>query len=247
VSEQTWSAVDRYVSEALLEPDPELDAALQASAAAGLPPISVTPSQGKLLELLARSIGARAILEVGTLGAYSTIWLARSLPVGGRLVTLEANPSYAEVASSNIAHAGLSDVVELRVGPALETLPRLAAERGEPFDLVFIDADKRHTPEYFTWALELTRPGSLIVADNVIRDGAVIDADSEDPVVLGSRRLHELLTPQHSVGERRRPTDRRSASGPVEIGRRVSATTIQTVGAKGYDGFTLALVLDIDR
>lgn len=236
MSEQTWSAVDRYVSEALLEPDPELDAALQASAAAALPPISVTPSQGKLLELLARSIGARAILEVGTLGAYSTIWLARSLPVGGRLVTLEANPSYAEVASSNIAHAGLSDVVELRVGPALETLPRLAAERGEPFDLVFIDADKRHTPEYFTWALELTRPGSLIVADNVIRDGAVIDADSEDPAVLGSRRLHELLTPQHSVGD-----------GPVGIGRRVSATTIQTVGAKGYDGFTLALVLDIDR
>jgi predicted O-methyltransferase YrrM len=151
-------------------------------------------------------------------------------------VTLEANPSYAEVASSNIAHAGLSDVVELRVGPALETLPRLAVERGEPFDLVFIDADKRHTPEYFTLALELTRPGSLIVADNVIRDGAVIDADSKDPVVLGSRRLHELLSPKRSVGD-----------GPVEIGRRVSATTIQTVGAKGYDGFTLALVLDIDR
>jgi predicted O-methyltransferase YrrM len=244
VNEQTWSAVDRYVSEALLEPDAELDAALRASATAGLPPIGVTPSQGKLLQLLARSIGARAILEVGTLGAYSTIWLARALPAGGRLVTLEANPSYAEVASSNIARAGLSDLVQLRVGPALQTLPQLAAERGEPFDLVFIDADKRHTPEYFTWALQLTRPGSLIVADNVIRDGAVIDADSEDPVVLGSRRLHELLAADRSVGDRRRPTDRGSASGPVEVGRRVSATTIQTVGAKGYDGFTLALVLD---
>jgi predicted O-methyltransferase YrrM len=232
VNEQTWSAVDRYVSEALLEPDAALDAALQASAAAGLPPISVTPSQGKLLQLLARSIGARSILEVGTLGAYSTIWLARALPAGGRLVTLEANPSYAEVASSNIARAGLTDLVQLLVGPALETLPQLAAEGGTPFDLVFIDADKRHTPEYFTWALQLTRPGSLIVADNVIRDGAVIDADSKDPVVLGSRRLHELLAAD------------RSASDPIEIGPRVSATTIQTVGAKGYDGFTLALVLD---
>jgi predicted O-methyltransferase YrrM len=226
VSKQTWSAVDRYIDEQLIEPDAALDAALAASAAAGLPPISVTPSQGKLLQLLARSIGARTILEIGTLGAYSTIWLARALPPGGRLVTLEANPSYAEVASSNIAHAGLDEIVQLRVGPALETLPELAAEGGERFDLVFIDADKRHTPEYFTWALELTHAGSMIVADNVIRDGAVIDSDSEDPVVLGSRRLHELLAADRSVGQR------------------VSATTIQTVGAKGYDGFTLALVAD---
>jgi predicted O-methyltransferase YrrM len=214
-----WNAVDRYLAEQLVGPDPELEAALQASAAAGLPPISVSPPQGKLLQLLARSIGARTILEIGTLGGYSTIWLARALEPGGRLVTLEANPGYAEVASSNIQRAGLSDLVQLRVGPALETLPRLAAE-GAEFDLVFIDADKRHTPDYFTWALELTHPGSLIIADNVIRDGTVIDAESDDPVVLGSRRLHELL-----------------AAEP-----RVSATTIQTVGMKGYDGFTLVLV-----
>jgi predicted O-methyltransferase YrrM len=223
MSKQTWSAVDSYLDEQLVGPDPELEAALAASAAAGLPAISVTPSQGKLLQLLARSIGARRILEVGTLGAYSTIWLARALPADGRLVTLEASSQYADVARANIARAGLSDAVDLRVGAALETLPQLHAE-GWDFDLVFIDADKRHTPEYFTWALELTHPGSMIIADNVIRDGAVIDFADEDPVLLGSRRLHELL-----------------AADRVE-GRRVSATTIQTVGAKGYDGFTLALV-----
>jgi predicted O-methyltransferase YrrM len=224
VSEDHWREVDGYLAEQLVGPDPELDAALQASAAAGLPAIAVSPSQGKLLHLLARSIGARAILEIGTLGGYSTIWLARALAPGGRLVTLEADPRYAEVAAANVRRAGLSDVVQLRVGAALETLPLLAAEQGDPFDLVFIDADKVHTPDYFSWALELTRPGSLIIADNVIRDGAVIDADSEDPAVLGSRRLHELLSAERSDG------------------RRVSATTIQTVGVKGYDGFTLALV-----
>jgi predicted O-methyltransferase YrrM len=222
MSEQTWGAVDEYLAEHLLGPDPELEAALRASAAAGLPPIAVTPSQGKLLHLLARSIGARAILEVGTLGGYSTIWLARALPQGGRLVTLEADPGYADVAAANIRNAGLQDAVQLRVGRAIDTLGQLAAEGGEPFDLVFIDADKRSTPDYFTWALELTRPGSLIIADNVIRGGAVIDADSEDSTVLGSRRFHEMLA--------REP--------------RVSATTIQTVGLKGYDGFTLALVND---
>ncbi len=172
--------------------------------------------------LLARSIGAREILEVGTLGGYSTIWLARALPQGGRLVTLEADPAYAVLAAANIRNAGLDDAVQLRVGRAIDTLPQLAAEGGEPFDLVFIDADKRSTPDYFRWALELTRPGSLIIADNVIRGGAVIDADSEDSTVLGSRRFHEMLA--------REP--------------RVSATTIQTVGLKGYDGFTLALVND---
>ncbi len=218
----TWEAVDRFAEQHLLGEDAALEQALQASAEAGLPPIAVTPSQGKLLHLLARSIGAGAILEVGTLGGYSTIWLARALAPGGRLVTLEADPGYAAVAQANIAGAGLAEIVDLRVGAALDSLPALAAERAGPFDLVFIDADKVHTPDYFRWALELTRPGSLIVADNVIRDGAVIESDSERPEVRGSRRLHELL-----AGE-----------------PRVSATTIQTVGAKGYDGFTLALVED---
>lgn len=218
--QETWDAVDRFAEEHLIGEDPALEAALRASAEAELPAIAVTPSQGKLLHLLARSIGARRILEVGTLGGYSTIWLARALPPGGRLITLEASPDYAEVARQNIARAGLAEAVELRVGPALETLPALAAERPEPFELVFIDADKVHTPDYFRAALELTRPGSLIVADNVVRDGAVVQEGSERPDVRGSRGLHELL-----------------AAEP-----RVSATTIQTVGAKGYDGFTLILV-----
>jgi predicted O-methyltransferase YrrM len=220
VSRESWAAVDRYLAEQLVPPDPALDAALDAGTAAGLPAIAVSPTQGKLLNLLARSIGARTILELGTLGGYSTILLARALAPGGRLVTLEANPEYAEVARANIERAGLSDTVELRVGRALDTLPLLAAEGGEEFDLIFIDADKVNTPEYFTWALELSHPGSMIIADNVIRDGAVIDPSSDDPSVQGSRRLHELL-----------------AAEP-----RVSATTIQTGGVKGYDGFTLALV-----
>jgi predicted O-methyltransferase YrrM len=220
VSPESWAAVDRYLAEQLVPPDPALDAALHAATTAGLPAIAVSPTQGKLLNLLARSIGARTILELGTLGGYSTIWLARALAPGGRLVTLEANPEYAEVARASIERAGLSDTVELRVGRALDTLPRLAAEGGEEFDLIFIDADKVNTPDYFTWALELTHPGSMIIADNVIRDGGVIDPASDDPSVQGSRRLHELLAAES----------------------RVSATTIQTVGVKGYDGFTLALV-----
>jgi len=220
MSHEQWTAVDRYISETLVPPDPVLDAALKAGEAAGLPPIAVTPSQGKLLHLLARAIRARRILELGTLGGYSTIWLARALPGDGRLVTLEANPKYAEVARANIDHAGVSDIVELRVGPALDTLPQLAAESPEPFDLTFIDANKESSPEYFELALELSRPGSLIITDNVIRDGALIDPASDDPVVEGGRRLHELLATEE----------------------RVSATTIQTVGSKGYDGFTLALV-----
>jgi len=215
-----WEAVDRFAERHLLEQDAALQGALRASADAGLPPIAVTPSQGKLLHLLARSIGARAILEVGTLGGYSTIWLARALTAGGRLVTLEADPDYAAVAQANIARAGVAEAVDLRVGAALDSLPALAAERPEPFDLVFIDADKVHSPEYFEWSLQLTRPGSLIIADNVVRDGAVLETGSDRPDVQGSRRLHELL-----------------AAEP-----RVSATTIQTVGAKGYDGFTLILV-----
>jgi predicted O-methyltransferase YrrM len=226
VSDRTWSAVDEIVEGQLIGEDRELDAALAANAAAGLPPIAVTPSQGKLLHLLARSIGARSILEIGTLGGYSSIWLARALTDGGRLVTLEADARYAELAESNIERAGLGELVDVRVGKAPDTLPLLAAEQPEPFDLVFIDADKTHTPDYFQWALRLTRPGSVIIADNVIRDGALADPDSTDSAVLGSRRLHEMLAGDRS-----------------EIGQRVSATTIQTVGAKGYDGFTFALVL----
>jgi predicted O-methyltransferase YrrM len=220
MSHETWTAVDRYLADRLVSPDPALEAAVEASAAAGVPPIAVSPVQGKLLNLLAQAIGAHAILELGTLGGYSTIWLARALAPGGRLVTLEANPQYAELARANIERAGLGEIVELRLGAALDTLPELVAEGGQPFDLIFIDADKQNTPEYFTWALELSHEGSLIIADNVIRDGAVVDPAIEDPVVEGSRRLHELLASDSRVG----------------------ATTIQTVGLKGYDGFTLALV-----
>jgi len=225
VSAERWTAVDRYINDRLVGSDPVLEEALKTSATAGLPPIAVSPSQGKLLHLLARALGAHRILELGTLGGYSTIWLGRALPPSGRLVTLEADPKYAELARANIARAGLAELVELRVGPALETLPVLAAEAPDPFDLVFIDADKKSTPEYFEWALELTRPGSVIVTDNVIRDGALIDTGNQDPTVLGGRRFHELLAADR-LGD-----------------ARVSATTIQTVGSKGYDGFTLALVL----
>ena len=220
MSQEQWTAVDRYITDTLLSPDAALEAALKTSVDAGLPSINVTPNQGKLLQLLAQAQGARNILEVGTLGGYSTIWLARALPPGGRLITLEFEPKHEEVARANIARAGLSDVVELRVGPALEMLPQLAAERRGPFDFIFIDADKANYPGYFTWALKLSRRGTLIVADNVVRKGAVIDADSKDPLVQGVRRFHELV-----------------AAEP-----RVSATAIQTVGDKGYDGFTLMLV-----
>jgi predicted O-methyltransferase YrrM len=212
-----WSAVDEYVAGLLAPDDPVLEAALSAGEAAGLPVIQVSPPQGKLLNLLARSVGAQAILEIGTLAGYSTIWLGRALPEGGRLVTVEAEPRYAEVARENIARAGLGDIVDLRVGPALDILPELHAEA---FDLTFIDADKENTPDYFAWALEHSHPGSLIVADNVVRDGTLAEADSDDPKVQAQRRLHEMI-----AGE-----------------PRVSATTIQTVGGKGYDGFTLALV-----
>jgi predicted O-methyltransferase YrrM len=220
-SNDQWTAVDRYITDLLVPPDPALDATLQASAAAGLPAINVAPNQGKFLMLLAQIQGARNILEVGTLGAYSTIWLARALPADGHLITLEADPKHAEVARANIARAGLAQVVELRLGPALETLPRLAAEGAGPFDLIFIDADKPGYPDYFRWALKLSRRGSVIIADNVVRDGAVIDPASDDPRVQGMRRFNELL-----------------AAEP-----RVSATEIQTVGSKGYDGFALALVI----
>src|SRR6266404_7089145 len=215
-----WAAVDRYFSEQLSLSDPALDAAMAANKSADLPAIDVAPNQGKLLQLLAQLAGARRILEIGTLGGYSTIWLARALPAGGRLITLEFSPKHAEIARANIARAGLSDLIQLRLGPALDTLAQLAAERAGPFDLSFIDADKPNIPAYFKWALQLSRPGSLIVVDNVVRDGAVIEAASLDASVQGGRRLNELM-----------------ASEP-----RVSETTIQTVGAKGYDGFALALV-----
>jgi predicted O-methyltransferase YrrM len=220
MTEEHWTEVDRYLGDLLASDDPALEAALAASAAAGLPAINVSPVQGKLLHLLARAIGARNVLEIGTLGGYSTIWLARALPDGGRLISLEADARHAEVARANIARAGVQAVVEVRLGMALDTLPELAAEGREPFDFVFIDADKPNNAAYFDWALKLSRPGSIIVVDNVVRDGDVIDADSDSSTVQGVRRLLERI-----------------AAEP-----RVSATAIQTVGAKGYDGFAIALV-----
>lgn len=222
MSEAQWFDVDHYISEVLVGADPVLKAALAASDAAGLPAISVSPNQGKLLHILARSVSAHAILEIGTLGGYSTIWLARALPEDGRLITLEANEKHAAVARANIANAGLAERVEVCVGRALGTLPRLAAEGKGPFDLTFIDADKQSNPDYFQWALTLSRRGSLIIIDNVVRNGAVIDAESCDPDVIGIRRLNMLM-----AGE-----------------PRVCATAMQTVGAKGYDGFAIALVVD---
>ena len=220
-----WTAVDRYLTDLLVRPDPALDAALAASTAAGLPAIAVAPNQGKLLHLLARVQGARNILEIGTLGGYSTIWLARALPANGRLITLEAEKKHARVARANIARAGLADIVEVRLGLALKTLPKLAAEGCGPFDLIFIDADKANIPDYFTWALMLSRRGSLIIVDNVVRKGAVINAASRDAAVQGVRRFNEML-----------------AAEP-----RVSATTIQTVGSKGYDGLAIVLVTGDDQ
>lgn len=220
MTQDVWTAADKYITGLLVPSDPALDAALQASNAAGLPHIQVSPVQGKLLHLLARACGARQILEIGTLGGYSTIWLAKSLPPGGRVITLEADPKHAEVSRANFVHAGLAGVIELRLGPALETLPKLAAEGRGPFDLIFIDANKSNMPEYFDWALKLSRTGTVIIADNVIRDGRVLDTASGDPDIQGVRRFNERLAAE----------------------KRVSATEIQTVGSKGYDGFALAVV-----
>jgi predicted O-methyltransferase YrrM len=219
MTDEKWTEVDRYLTELVVQPDAVLDAALEASLASGLPEISVTASQGKFLYLLARIRQASRILEIGTLGGYSTIWLARALSSRGRLVTLESDSSHAAVARNNIARAGLDHIVDLRIGLALDTLPALASE-GQRFDLTFIDADKPNIPEYFEWALKLSNPAALIIVDNVVRDGAVIDATSEDLSIRGVRRFNEL----------------------VAADKRVSATTIQTVGSKGYDGFTIALV-----
>jgi predicted O-methyltransferase YrrM len=220
ITQEQTTAVDRYINSLLVPSDPALDAALAAGARAGMPAINVAPNQGKLLQILAKVVGARNILEIGTLAAYSTIWLARALPPGGRLITLEVNPLHAKVARANIAHAGLEGVVELCLGPALETLARLAAENRGPFDLIFIDADKPSYTEYLSWARKLSRRGSLIVADNVVRKGAVADAATTDPLVQGIRRFNERLAGEPGM----------------------SATAIQTVGSKGYDGFALILV-----
>ncbi|GAA2624192.1 O-methyltransferase [Streptomyces spororaveus] len=218
MAQQTWTAVDHYFDGLLVEEDEALLSAAAATEAADLPAHQVAPNQGKLLNLLARVRGARRILEIGTLGGYSTIWLARALPADGQLVTLEVDERCADVAAANISRAGLDQVVEIRRGRAVDLLPGLAGEA--PFDLVFIDADKPSNPEYLEWALKLTRPGSLIIGDNVVRDGAVVDADSSDPRVQGVRRFTELI-----------------AGHP-----RLTATALQTVGSKGYDGLVLALV-----
>jgi len=220
MSEDLWSTVDTYIADKLVKTDAALDRALETSEAEGLPAINVSPNHGKLLHILARMVNARAILEIGTLGGYSTIWMARALPPGGRLITLEFEPKHAELAQANIARAGLDKVVEVRVGVALETLPKIAAEQIGPFDLIFIDADKVSTADYFQWALKLSRVGSLIVVDNVIRKGEVANAKTSDPAVQGMRRFIEIAAAE----------------------QRVMATAIQTVGSKGYDGFSIALV-----
>lgn len=220
MDDRLWTEVDRYVGDLLAPHDDALKAALRASVEAGLPQIQVSPPQGKLLQLLAQVRGATTILELGTLGGYSTIWLARALPPGGRLITVEADPRYAEVARANIERAGVGELVELRVGPGLEVLPKLDAEGAGPFDLTFIDADKVNTPEYYAWALDHSTPGALIIADNVVRGGTLADAGSDEPAAQAQRRLHEMLAAEPRVG----------------------ATTIQTVGSKGYDGFTLAMM-----
>jgi len=221
MAEERWGEVDDFLDALLIAPDPALEAALRTSAAAGLPSIQVSPSQGKWLHLLALAVQARRILEVGTLGGYSTIWLARALPPEGRLVTLELDPVHAEVARANLVRAGVADRVEIRLGKALETLPKLADERAGPFDVTFIDADKPPTAEYFDWAVRLSHRGSVIVVDNVVRGGSVADAYDGDPKVEGIRRFLDRL-----------------AHEP-----RVHATVLQTVGRKGYDGFALAVVV----
>jgi predicted O-methyltransferase YrrM len=220
--DETWIAIDDYVAENVLDEDPALEAALAASEAAGLPPIQVAPLQGKLLMMLAAAMGARRILEIGTLGGYSTIWLARGLTEDGKLFTLDTNADYVEVARGNIANAGLGDRVEVRVGKALDTLPKLHAEGAGPFDLVFIDADKPSTPDYFDWAVKLARKGSLIIVDNVVREGAILAAQSDNKHVKGLRGFYA-----------------RAAADP-----RVTATAFQTVGNKGHDGLAVVLVTE---
>lgn len=223
MTQELWTAVDNYVQRMLIAPNPVLDAALVSSAEAGLPDIQVAPNQGMLLHLLARMQHPKRILEIGTLGGYSTIWLAMALAPGGRLITLEYEPRHAQVAQENIARAGLTDRVEIRVGRALDSLAQLAAEGLDSFDLIFIDADKPNNPDYFRWALSLSRPGTAIIVDNVVRDGRVVDDASTDGSVRGVREMFDVI-----------------AAEP-----RVDATAIQTVGVKGYDGLLLALVKEL--
>ncbi len=220
MTKDVWEAVDKYLDETLTPRDSTLDDALAECAAADLPAIQVSSVQGKLLHLLARIMGARNILEIGTLGGYSTIWMARALPEGGRIITLEADPKHADVARKNFARAGVEGKVELRLGKALDTLPKVAADARGPFDMFFIDANKSNMPEYFEWSLKLARIGSVIVADNVVREGAVLDANSKDADIQGIRRFLEM------VGNE----------------KRVSGTALQTVSTKNYDGFALVLV-----
>lgn len=224
MSRELWTEVDDYICRRLLADDPTLDAALAASEAAGLPPIAVTPNQGKLLQLLVRVHGSHRVLELGTLGGYSTIWLARGVPDGGQVVTLELNPDYAAMAQANIERAGVAEKVDLRVGPAQETLAAMHAAGEQAFDLVFIDADKQKYPEYLEGSLKLSRPGTVLIGDNVVRSGGIVDPSNEDGVVAGVRRFYELL-----------------AAEP-----RVDATAIQMVGSKGHDGFALGIVLNRD-
>jgi len=212
-----WSAVDDYITDSLVKPDDALQRALDESAKAGLPSFNVTPPQGKLLHLIAQIHGAKRILEIGLLGGYSTIWMARALPPDGKIISLDHNKKYAAVARANLEYAGLDKLVDIRIGTALNILPTLEG----PFDLIFIDADKPGNPDYFQWALKLSRPGSVIIVDNVVRNGEIAKADSDDSSVQGTRRMNELIHAEP----------------------RVSATAIQTVGGKGYDGFTLIRVL----
>jgi predicted O-methyltransferase YrrM len=221
MTQELWSAVDQYVDDELGLADPILVAALAGNADGGLPAIDVTASQGKLLYMIARLIGARRILEIGTLGGYSTIWLARALPPDGKLITLEFEPKHAEVATANIERAGLSGIVEVRVGAALDSLPVIEKEKGGPFDLFFIDADKVNNPNYFEWAIRLSRKGSVIIVDNVVREGGLANEESDDAAIRASRKVTELIGSD----------------------KRVDGTVIQTVGTKGYDGFAIAMVV----
>jgi predicted O-methyltransferase YrrM len=222
IQDALWTDVDRYLNATLVPSEVVLESALAANAAAELPSIDVSPTQGKFLHMLALMLGARRILEIGTLGGYSTIWLARALPRNGRLITMEFSPKHAAVAEENIARAGFEKIVEIRIGPAADSLAQLHAENPQPFDLIFIDADKPSNPTYLEWAIKLSRKGTLIVVDNVIRDGEIANASSTDPAIIGTRAMFEMLS-----------------ANP-----RLCATALQTVGSKGYDGFALALVTD---
>jgi predicted O-methyltransferase YrrM len=220
VSLEQWTEVDRYIGEKLVASDEALDGAQHAAKEGGLPPISVSAAQGKLLQILVQLQQAKKVLEIGTLGGYSSIWMARALPADGRLITLEIDPKHAEVAQASLVSAGVADKVEIRLGAAIDTLPKLEAEGAGPFDLVFIDADKASNADYFTWAVKLSRKGTMIIVDNVVRNGAVLDSETDNADIVGTRRLFDTA----------------AAEG------RVNATAIQTVGAKGYDGFVIGVV-----